>query len=156
MRISPWYCDQSTRYFIFRLLTDIGRAWRSRFFKIFLHLTVINEISVFDKIKWWGAGFLGGWWGTCRCVQDIKATKKVSWGKTRTQKGRGKMAAEVQSWSQQFECLNVLGFQWRLARMCGLSIHPNHFCCLPVLKTGVAKWPPNVRSLWATKVVNLS
>ena len=46
-----------------------------------------------------------------RHVEDIKATKKVFWGKTRTQKGSGKMAAEVQSWSQQFECLNMLGFQ---------------------------------------------
>ena len=40
-----------------------------------------------------------------------KATKKVSWCKTRTQKGRGKMAAKGQSWSQQFECLNMLGYQ---------------------------------------------
>ena len=74
-----------------------------------------------------------------RRVENIKATKKVSWCKTRTQKGRGKMAAEVQSWSQQFQCLNVLGFPRRLARMCGLSIRPDIFCCLPVLKTGVAK-----------------
>ena len=80
-----------------------------------------------------------------RRVENIKATKKVSWCKTRTQKGRGKMAAEVQSWSQQFECLNVLGFQRPLARMCGLSIRPDCFCCLPVLKTGVAKWPPKCR-----------
>ena len=76
---------------------------------------------------------------------SIKATKKVSWCKTRTQKGRGKMAAKGQSWSQQFECLNVLGFQRPLARMCGLSIRPDIFCCLPVLKTGVAKWPPKCR-----------
>ena len=151
MRISPWYCDQSTRYFIFRLLTDIGRAWRSRFFKIFLHLTVINKISVFDKIKWWGAAFWGGWWGTCRCVQDIKATKKVSWGKTRTQKGRGKMAAEVQSWSQQFECLNLLGFQPDLASMCGLAKCSDRFCCSLILKTVQAKWPPNVRCLLLPK-----
>ena len=31
-----------------------------------------------------------------RPVEDIKAIKKVSWGKTRTQKGRGKMAAKCQ------------------------------------------------------------
>ena len=91
-----------------------------------------------------------------RPVEDIKAIKKVSWGKTRSQNGCGKMAAKVQSWSQQFEYLNVLGFQRHLARMCGLSVCPDRFCCLPVLKTGVAKWPPNVRSLWATKEVNLS
>ena len=60
-------------------------------------------------------------------VENIKATKKVSWCKTHAQKGRGKMAAEVQSWSQQFECLNVLGFQRRLAHLCGLSICPDIF-----------------------------
>ena len=91
-----------------------------------------------------------------RRVENIKATKKVSWGKTGTQKGSGKMAAEVQSWSQQFEYLNVLGFQRRLARMCGLAIRPDVFFGLAVLKRGVAKWPPNVRSQWAKKVVNLS
>ena len=62
-----------------------------------------------------------------RRVENIKATKKVSWCKTHAQKGCGKMAAEVQSWSQQFECLNVLGFQRRLARLCGLSICPDIF-----------------------------
>ena len=50
----------------------------------------------------------------------------------------------------------MLGFQQRLARMCGLAIHPDLFFGLAVLKRGVAKWPPNVRSLWGKKVVNLS
>ena len=38
-------------------------------------------------------------WKIGRRVENIKATKKVSKCKTCAQKGRGKMAAEVQSWS---------------------------------------------------------
>ena len=74
-----------------------------------------------------------------RRVENIKATKKVSWCKTHAQKGCGKMAAEVQSLSQQFECLNMLGFQRCLARLCGLSICPDLFSFLPVLKMGRGK-----------------
>ena len=47
----------------------------------------------------------------------------------------------------------MLGFQRDLTHMCGLEICPDHFCCLLVLKMGVAKWPPNARSLWTIKVV---
>ena len=47
----------------------------------------------------------------------------------------------------------MLGFQRRLARMCGLSIRPDPFFCLSVLKMGMAKWPPNARSLLTIKVV---
>ena len=44
----------------------------------------------------------------------------------------GRQCAE--SSSQCFVCLNVLGFQQRLASICGLAICPDRFCCLPLLK----------------------
>ena len=49
------------------------------------------------------------------------------------------MAAKVQSWSQQFEYLNVLGFQGRLARMCGLSVCPDRFLLFARTQNGRGK-----------------